>query len=58
MKTDNQYIMLTQSPAREKIFHDFKKQFGSFFAFHGSALQNWHSILRTGIKKKNQLKIK
>jgi len=50
MATSNQFLLLSSTPAREKRFQEEKKKKGSFFAFHGSAFNNWHSIMRTGLK--------
>ena len=45
-----QYIVTSHPPETEKQFAEKKKEFGSFFAFHGSAIENWYSILRNGIR--------
>lgn len=45
-----QYIVTNHPPETEKQFSDAKKAHGSFFAFHGSAIENWYSILRNGIR--------
>lgn len=45
-----QYIVMNHSPETEKNFAERKKVHGSFFAFHGSAIENWYSILRNGIR--------
>eukprot|EP01027_Heterolobosea_sp_BB2_P003868 GEZU01005824.1.p1 GENE.GEZU01005824.1~~GEZU01005824.1.p1 ORF type:complete len:667 (+),score=191.50 GEZU01005824.1:150-2150(+) len=50
MNTPHQYILMSSSPEREKEFQALKKQYGSFFAWHGSPLPNWHAILRSGLK--------
>ena len=38
------------SPEGEKYFETLKKKHGSCFGFHGSDVENWHSILRNGIR--------
>jgi hypothetical protein len=48
--TAHQYLMLSATPARERIFQQRKKDHGSFWAFHGSGFFNWHAILRTGLR--------
>lgn len=48
--TPHQYLMLSATPARERIFQQRKAQHGSFWAFHGSGFFNWHAILRTGLR--------
>jgi len=50
MNTIHQYIMLTCTPEKEATFTTYKAKFGSFFAFHGSSMENWHAILRGGLK--------
>jgi len=50
MGTKHQFLLLSSTPAREKKFQEEKKKKGSFFAFHGSAFNNWHSIMRMGLK--------
>jgi ubiquitin-protein ligase len=45
-----QYLVTNQSPETESYFARQKKKHGSFFAFHGSAIENWYSILRNGIR--------
>jgi len=48
--THHQYLMLSATPARERVFQQRKKEYGSFWAFHGSGFFNWHAILRTGLR--------
>lgn len=45
-----QYIIASNSPETEAYFAKEKAKYGSFFAFHGSAIENWYSILRNGIR--------
>lgn len=42
--------MASSPPEKESTFRSLKKKYGSFYAFHGSALFNWHAILRVGLK--------
>lgn len=49
MTTPHQYYFYTAPAARETIFAEGKKQHGTTFAFHGSPIYNWHSILRSGL---------
>ncbi|KAL0492008.1 hypothetical protein AKO1_010138 [Acrasis kona] len=46
----HQFIMMNSTPEKECRFQQLKQSYGSFYAFHGSALCHWHSILRTGLK--------
>jgi len=50
-KSWHQFKMMISTPEKEHIFQQHKSAFGgkSIFAFHGSPLSNWHSILRTGL---------
>eukprot|EP01080_Neovahlkampfia_damariscottae_P011934 gene11934-5335_t len=50
MKTEHQYALLSSTPEKEAIFREAKKKYGSFYAWHGSALCNWHAIMRNGLK--------
>jgi len=49
MVTKNQYLLLSAPPEKEHRFRELKSQHGSTFAFHGSSIENWHSILRKGL---------
>lgn len=49
MNTDHQYMMLVDSPEKTSAFNAARKKYGSYFAFHGSALENWSPILRKGL---------
>jgi hypothetical protein len=31
-------------------FEDLSQRHGSFFAFHGSSMSNWHNIIRENLK--------
>jgi ubiquitin-conjugating enzyme E2 Q len=50
-----QFKMLISTPENENVFQQHKNTFEgkSIFAFHGSPLYNWHSILRTDLHFKN-----
>jgi len=51
MGTEHQFILKSTTPEKEQIFQQAKTEHGgSFFAWHGSPLGNWHSILRVGLK--------
>ena len=49
MNTKHQYILLSASPEKEKLFQEYRQKYKSVYAFHGSALSNWHAILRSGL---------
>ena len=59
LNTDDQFLLLTSTPEKDEIFRKRAKESGTFLAFHGSRGENWHSILRSGLKNysgtKNQL---
>jgi len=48
--TEYQFALCSSTPDREAQFQDLKERNGSFLAFHGSPMGNWHSILRMGLK--------
>jgi hypothetical protein len=43
-------MLLSQDPQKEKHFTAEKKKHGSIFCWHGSAMENWYSILRNGLR--------
>ncbi|KAK8866279.1 Poly [ADP-ribose] polymerase 6 [Tritrichomonas musculus] len=45
-----QFLSLISSPQAEKTFKVLKEKHGSMYLFHGSNAENWHSILRNGLK--------
>eukprot|EP01089_Gocevia_fonbrunei_P013254 TRINITY_DN3348_c0_g1_i1.p1 TRINITY_DN3348_c0_g1~~TRINITY_DN3348_c0_g1_i1.p1 ORF type:complete len:158 (+),score=48.09 TRINITY_DN3348_c0_g1_i1:2-475(+) len=50
MNTVHQYIMTAETnPEKSQQFKNWRAQYGSYFAFHGSGIENWHSILRNGL---------
>jgi hypothetical protein len=55
--TKHQFILVLQSPERDKIFKELKLQHGSTFAFHGSPIDNWHSILHHGLINASNTKL-
>jgi len=57
MDTPFQYIMLSAAPEKENRFRELKKLHGSTFAFHGSRVENWHSILRNGLRNASGTKL-
>lgn len=52
----NQFVLVTGPVEKEFQFVNLRRSHGSFFAFHGSALGNWHVILRTGLKNMSNTK--
>jgi poly [ADP-ribose] polymerase 6/8 len=50
MQTPHQYLLLSSPPEKKAKFDAYRLEFGSFFAFHGSALENWHAIMRKGLR--------
>ncbi|XP_045893726.1 protein mono-ADP-ribosyltransferase PARP6-like isoform X1 [Micropterus dolomieu] len=49
MHTPHQFLLISSPPSKEARFQTAKKLYGSTFAFHGSHIENWHSILRNGL---------
>ncbi|CAE8595987.1 unnamed protein product [Polarella glacialis] len=56
-RTPFQYMLISAPPDKEKEFQELKRQHGSTFAFHGSPAENWHSILRNGLKNASNTKM-
>jgi len=56
MGTPFQYVLVSDNPQKESNFRRVREanrkkgKKGSFYAFHGSAIGNWHSIFRQGLK--------
>uniref|UniRef100_A0A672RP82 Poly [ADP-ribose] polymerase n=1 Tax=Sinocyclocheilus grahami TaxID=75366 RepID=A0A672RP82_SINGR len=49
MHASHQFLLLSSPPAKEACFRTARKLHSSTFAFHGSHIENWHSILRNGL---------
>ncbi|XP_071110322.1 protein mono-ADP-ribosyltransferase PARP6-like [Haliotis cracherodii] len=49
MHTPHQFLLMSSPPAKEAKFREEKVKYGSTFAFHGSSIENWHSIIREGL---------
>ncbi|KAI6657990.1 Poly polymerase 6 [Oopsacas minuta] len=49
MGTTHQFLLLSAPPAKEAEFRKLKLKNKSIYAFHGSRLENWHSIMRNGL---------
>lgn len=47
-ETTSQFVV--QTCVNEAAFDDARRREGSFFAWHGSSLCNWHAILRSGLR--------
>ncbi|GMR38063.1 hypothetical protein PMAYCL1PPCAC_08258, partial [Pristionchus mayeri] len=52
LQTDNQFLFVADSPAKQAEFDALVKENGgkTRYLFHGSRQENWHSIIRTGLK--------
>ncbi|XP_047015861.1 protein mono-ADP-ribosyltransferase PARP6 isoform X2 [Ictalurus punctatus] len=57
MHTTHQFLLLSSPPAKEARFRTARKLYGSTFAFHGSHIENWHSILRNGLVNASYTKL-
>jgi len=51
--TKFQFELKSLPPLKKRNFQLLKKKHGTFYAFHGSPLANWHSILRAGLKNQS-----
>ncbi|ETO35036.1 hypothetical protein RFI_02041, partial [Reticulomyxa filosa] len=56
IKAEYQFALASATPAKEAEFQNVQRQNGSFLAFHGSPMGNWHSILRMGLKNYSNTK--
>lgn len=54
--TEWQFALCAQTPEKEAEFQGLQKNNGSFLAFHGSPMGNWHSILRMGLRNYSKTK--
>lgn len=54
--TTHQFVLLTAPIEKERQFQALKEKHGSIYAFHGSGLGNWHSILRNGLRNYSHTK--
>eukprot|EP00924_Labyrinthula_sp_SR-Ha-C_P001231 snap_masked-scaffold_7-processed-gene-17.3-mRNA-1 protein AED:1.00 eAED:1.00 QI:0/-1/0/0/-1/1/1/0/1182 len=51
LQSSNIELLQVQSPQdKELTFQRLKKKHGAYWAFHGSNIRNWHSIIRNGLK--------
>ncbi|XP_023851170.1 protein mono-ADP-ribosyltransferase PARP6 isoform X3 [Salvelinus sp. IW2-2015] len=57
MHTSHQFLLLSSPPAKEARLRTAKKLYGSTFAFHGSHIENWHSVLRNGLVNASYTKL-
>ena len=57
MHTPYQFLLMSSPPAKEEAFRAAKEKHGSTFCFHGSSIENWHSIIRYVVLygKENQI---
>ncbi|CAL1530084.1 unnamed protein product [Lymnaea stagnalis] len=49
MTTKHQFWLRNSPPVEDRRFRLNKEKYGSVFAFHGSPIENWHSIVREGL---------
>eukprot|EP01043_Picozoa_sp_COSAG02_P050805 COSAG02_NODE_5269_length_4483_cov_9.829332_1_plen_1006_part_00 len=52
LKQFKQFVLLCSKPETEATFQELAKQTEVRYAFHGSPVCNWHSILRNGLNFK------
>jgi len=56
IETEYQFALCSATPEREAEFQELRRTNGSFLAWHGSAMGNWHSILRMGLRNYSKTK--
>ena len=49
MGTPHQFLLMSSPSTKDAKFNEHKAKHGSTFAFHGSSIENWHSIIRHGL---------
>lgn len=47
---DHQFVMVSASADRERLFQRHKREGESQLGYHGSKIGNWHAIMRQGLK--------
>ncbi|XP_061578437.1 protein mono-ADP-ribosyltransferase PARP6-like isoform X2 [Cololabis saira] len=57
MRTPHQFLLISSPPSKEVRFQTARTLYGSTFAFHGSHIENWHSILRKGLVNASYTKL-
>ncbi|XP_029697947.1 protein mono-ADP-ribosyltransferase PARP6-like [Takifugu rubripes] len=57
MHTPHQFLLICSPPFKEARFQTARRRHGSTFAFHGSHIENWHSILRNGLVNASYTKL-
>ncbi|GMR59593.1 hypothetical protein PMAYCL1PPCAC_29788, partial [Pristionchus mayeri] len=52
LRTSKQFIFIADTPAKQAEFDVLKNENGgkTRYLFHGSKMENWHSIIRSGLK--------
>ncbi|KAF8381932.1 hypothetical protein PRIPAC_71074, partial [Pristionchus pacificus] len=52
LQTNNQFLFVADTPAKQAQFDALVQQHGgrTRYLFHGSRMENWHSIIRSGLK--------
>lgn len=50
MATSHRFKIHTSTRQHAMRFEDLSQRHGSFFAFHGSSMSNWHNIIRENLK--------
>ncbi len=57
--SSSQFKFVSYTPEREYMFQELSRKnnnCGTIWAFHGSPIANWHTILRTGLKNMSNTK--
>eukprot|EP01061_Rhynchopus_euleeides_P033824 TRINITY_DN5710_c0_g2_i2.p1 TRINITY_DN5710_c0_g2~~TRINITY_DN5710_c0_g2_i2.p1 ORF type:complete len:672 (+),score=274.11 TRINITY_DN5710_c0_g2_i2:72-2087(+) len=49
INTPHQFLLISAAPSKQEQFDALKRKYKTTFAYHGSATENWHSIMRNGL---------
>lgn len=52
-----QFVILDRSPEKEQELKNLRKKYGYTYAFHGSPIENWYSIIYNGLKNYSNTKL-
>ena len=53
----DQFVILNRSPEKERELKGLRRKYGYTYAFHGSPIENWYSIIYNGLKNYSNTKL-